>query len=583
MTFAKIIPTLLSVIIVVFFLSFIIHFSTGIPQADDFPMMFQFLDNWEIAETVRQKYQLLTEQFLDHRMLAMKLTVLLVKAVFGKMSINAVNTVGILIWLATISLLFRAFTVSGNSLLNFIPVLFLTLHPGFGFDGLFWAATWMAFPWAIFFSIGCFYFLAFNDGRKFYIFALCLSVLAMFSHGNGILCCMVGLLILILQKKYRPALTWFCLSAAGLFLFFYQYKSGGTSEESPIRNLFERPFYVFSSIGAFTGGSVYFPNVEVNVLSPDYFPAIIFGLVLSVFILTVTLSICLEWAGFPSDFGPRLLRTKLALFLCATGLFIVSTAIMMSCVRTNTNVIHGFAARYHFYSALLISVFYMFIVLILSNAKFKTRFAIFGIVAGFVYWAGQYWYQTAEIADYVRIFESGLYNSKTSGSWVLYKDARFWERGLDQYSNEKIWTGRSDNYRFPAVGLNPDSSVSFIGLSELPEGHCILISDHKDNFTIRVKGSTFQIPAISRITDGVYVNLVSRQKSFLYPLRHERMGLRQFVKNRIYYKSDIRIDLKKKWFAPGIYCLSILIIKGGRKWMIYTEKMVKIDQYPYEI
>ena len=583
MAFSKIVPGLFSVVIFVFFLIFIIHFSTGIPQADDYPMMFQFLDRWAVAGTIQQKYILLTEQFLDHRMVAMKLTVLAVKAIFDKMDINVINGVGVLIWLSTIFILFKAFSRCGHSVASFLPVLFFAVHPGYGFDGLFWAATWMAFPWAIFFSVSCFYCLTFYENKTSFVFASTLSIFAMFSHGNGILCCIISLLILVFQKKYKRALSWLCLSGISLFLFFYNYKTGGTSEASPIENLLNRPFFVLSSIGAFNGGSIFFPNIEVTEFSANKLPAIVFGLLLSLFILGIAISLMAERVGYSNKFFPQIPPRKLTLFLCAIGLFVIATSIMISCVRTGGDVIHGFAARYHFYSALLLSVIYMFVVSILKNVKFKYWFKVAAIGTGFVYCVAQYWYQTAEIADYVRIYQAGLYNSKRSGKWVLYKDARFWERGLDKYSNENIWSESSDSFRFPPVRLNPDSDPSVINMTELSNGNTVAVADSENNLTIRVKGISFQFSVISAITDGVYMNLVSESKCFLYPLRLERTGFRQFVKSHIYYKSASKLEIKKKWFSPGLYQLHIFIVKGGERLILRTNKTIKIKEYPFEV
>jgi len=583
MILRKYFPPLLSVFIITCFLGFIAYFSTGIPQADDYPMMFQFLDKWDMAFSFRDKYTLLTEQFLDHRMLAMKLTVLSVKGIFGKMNINAVNAVGVVIWLSTVYILYRAFKASGYTLLAFLPILLLTLHPGFGFDGLLWAATWMAFPWVIFFCLTSFYCLVFHEKKIAFILALALSCFAMFSHGNGILCCLIGFMVLIAQKKYRLSGVWAGISACCLLLFFYHYKSGGTSETSPLINVIERPLYVIFSIGAFTGGSMYFPDIEVTDLSVNNLPAIIFGLLISLLILSVAFYTFLVRSFFRDNYGSRFQTDKLLLFLSAIGIFIIATAVMISCVRTSSEVLHGFAARYHFYSALLISVTFMLLTAFLPSRISKAGYNLAAIFLGLTYCAGQYWYQTVEVADHVRIYEAGLYNSRNNGQWVLYKDARFWERGVNKYSNEHIWPHGSENYSFPKVQLIPEQVAGLIHPSMLSGDNHLNIVNGENTISVWVKGSSFQIPAISDNVDGVYVNLVSKNKSFLYPLRPERAGLRQFVKTGVYYKPDLKIHLQKKWFAPGIYRLNIFVRKNGKKWMLNTNRVVEIRQYPFEV
>lgn len=167
--------------------------------------------------------------------------------------------------------------------------------------------------------------------------------------------------------------------------------------------------------------------------------------------------------------------------------------------------------------------------------------------------------------------------------WVLYQDARFWERGLNQYANEKLWPAGSTHYRFPDVALDPDSAVKEVSMAAIGKKNRIEIKDADDKLFCRVKGPLFQMYAFSNILDGVYVNLVSKDKSFLYPLYQERMGLRQFITGRNYYKSELKIDLKKKWFSPGLYQLSIFIVRKGSQCMIRTDKVITIKNYPYEV
>ena len=213
----------LAAFLAILFTAYFIHFSTGIPKADDFPMMLMFLDKWAQSKSFYDKYLLLTEQFVEHRMLAMKLTVLSVKAIGGKMDINAVNTVGLIIWFGTLYVIYKAFTHARLPLISFLPVLLFTLQPGYGYEGLFWAATWMAFPWAIFLNLVSFYFLVFHHSRTAIITAWIFAFLALFSHGNGISSFLIGLIILLAQKKWRTSAIWLAASAFGFLLFFFNY------------------------------------------------------------------------------------------------------------------------------------------------------------------------------------------------------------------------------------------------------------------------------------------------------------------------------------------------------------------------
>ena len=582
MKFYKLLAPVLAATAIVCFIAFIIHFSTGIPQADDYPMMFKFLDRWLASGSFQEKYMLLTEQFLDHRMVAMKLTVLSVKALHGKMDINIVNAVGVVIWFATLLILYKAFLRSKLPLIYFIPVLFFTLHPGFGFDGLLWAATWMAFPWAIFLTLASFYFLIFHPTRAGLIGAWLLAFFALFSHGNGIFAFLIGMAILIYERKKQRTLLWLAFSCLGFLLFFFNYKSGGTSENSPVENLLHYPHYVLSSMGAFAGGSLYFPDLEVTVLSTGNLPAIVFGWILCAIILGYC--VYLLWNLFKSTepINTHLPENRLLLFCSAIGIFIVGTAAMISAVRTHSYLLHGFAARYHFYSALLISVVY--IMALLSFEKLRNlKFSLIAVSISLLYCAGQYWYQTDGLANHVRVYQAGLYNSKTIGQWILYIDARFWERGVNAYSNEMLWTEKSENFKFPAVKLDTANPLKVLPKSKLPKEYSMQVNDRQDEFSVHVKGPLFQLPAFGNSADGSYLNLVSPTQSILYPLNPEREGLRQFLTGATYYKPEANLMLRKKWLPSGFYKLYLFVIRNGRKTKIDLEKNIFVKAYPLEI
>jgi hypothetical protein len=568
----------------IIFVGYLSHFFTGIPKSDDFPMMLQFLDNWEKSLTFSEKYTLLTEQFLEHRMIAMKLTVLTVKFVNGALNINAINSIGITIWLATLFVLYKAFSQTRLPLLSFVPVLLLTLHPGYGFDGLLWAATWMAFPWAIFLSLASFYLLAFKRSRRSASIAWLLLFLALFSHGNGIFSVFIGAGILLAQKRWQELAAYGLASLLALIIFFTGYTQAGTMQSSPVENILNRPGHIIGSIGAFTGASVYFPDLERTPIVSSQLPAIIFGLILSLGLVGFSAYLFQKlWKNTPSG-HKRSTENDFLVFCCSVGMFVIITGTAMSCIRTLNDTIGAFSARYHFYSALLISVVYMMSIVLMPALAKKTIYK-FGLVSlGVLYCLGQYWFQTAEIAHHVNVFQAGLYNFRNSGHWIIYKEARIWERGVNDYSNRNLRGNGSANFKLPGDFLAPGNPATrIIERSGLSSANLVELHDSEDSLLLHVKGPFFQRQLWGHPANATYVYLVSPTSKTRYPLFQERRGLRQFLTNHHYYKDEARVALRKKWFPPGDYRLYFYVVKDSTRFIINPQKSIRIKKYPYEV
>ncbi len=586
MKILQVITLILVVVCIILFGAYMVYFSTGLPQSDDFSMMFVFLDRWGESNSFYEKYLLLTEQFLEHRMIAMKLTVLTIKGLFGRMNIDAVNFVGVTLWFGIIYLLFRAFRHTRLPAIAFAPVIFFAVNPGYGFDGLFWAATWMAFPWAIFLCLISFYFLTFHENKRCLIVAWIFAMLTLFSHGNGISAFVIGLLILVGQKKWRESLAWGLASALGYFLFFFNYVSAASSVSSPFSNLFTNTFYVLSSFGIFTGGAVYFPehDHDSGPIRANNIHVILSGLILS--FMVVGYAAWFFWQSWNNKKVARRVDKKTGqflLFCICIGIFVIFTGGLMSCLRTNTHLVGGFAGRYHFYSVLLFAVVYLAVLCVLPKLASSVRFLGAVIAVTFVFCMGQYWWQTADISNRVRVFQAGLYNSRKNGKWMIYGDTRFWERGVSAYSNEKLWPAGSPNYKYPDVTIDPENSQTIkVDARRLSSDHLIDVENEEDNLGIHLRGDLFQIPMFAGNVNGTYLCLISGNKTFLYPCYQQRMGLRQFLSGQYYFKPEASVMLKKKWFPTGSYDLCLYVVNEHKRTLVNTGQNILIKAYPYE-
>lgn len=559
---------------VIAFVLYFSYYSTGIPQSDDYPMMIGFLDKWDTISGVGAKYQLLVEQFLEHRMLAMKLTALGMRAILGRIDMVTMCIVGIAVWLGTFYQIFRASRRVGMSVICFVPVVSALLNPGYTFDGLFWAATWMAFPWAIFLCAASFYFLIFHPNRQGFGVATLLALLALFSHGNGVCAFIVGGLVLVVQGRWKTLVLWALVAIGGTLLFFFNYQWASSSVTSPSENLFANGFYVLASLGAFVGSVLYFPEVnqDERALSATNVHAVVFGLGMCLVFLGYY---CYLWREFSREkdkatADPAVCRFRL--FCWSLGALAILTGAMMSVLRVKTEVILGFIGRYHFYSLLVVCTAYL---ILCSYARIAAsrRFQLASYLAGMAIWLASYWVQTVDVADHVRRFQAGLYNSKTSGRWIIYGGVPYFEDGINRYANRHLWLAGSSNYRFPAVRLTP--AFSHNKVVELSLSRCeVTVRDTEHTISIDASGEVFGIPNFGRNTDGAYMYLISGRTTFLYPLLQKRSGVRALMGSGRYFKEECSLALPKSWFPKGVYKLFLYV--PGTSTLFHARRTVTI-------
>src|SRR6185437_12313450 len=165
--------------------------------------------------------------------------------------------------------------------------------------------------------------------RKSFFSAVACLVLAISSSGNGLLVIPIGLIILILNRRYRRAFIWAALSALCIAAYWYGYSSqlwvGPTGTPVPMEMQFLRPAYFISFIGS-AGG---YPIKAGSLLA---------GILMCAFYLY------LAKAGY--------FRRNPAIGYSV--LFLLLSGVLVTGFRSNFGFSSSIASRYTIYSTLLL-------------------------------------------------------------------------------------------------------------------------------------------------------------------------------------------------------------------------------------
>lgn len=242
----------------------VITYASDFPIWDDYDAVLRFLNSY-IQAPVGDKLTLIFEQHNEHRILPIRLFVILQYLLFGTISLK---------WLVYISNIFLSlFYVAiwvglsrlwGRGLDTSLLVTafgVILLQPQYG-DGMIWTSTALTS-----FSLAFFAAIAFLQLQPQNLGALFLSFLfasfSVFTQGNGALVPVIGVFLLFLRKRAKQALLYAAGGAVILTAFFYGYVDSphyGPLDGLKANGVFGVIDYFLTFVGAVWGGSAHFPS-----------------------------------------------------------------------------------------------------------------------------------------------------------------------------------------------------------------------------------------------------------------------------------------------------------------------------------
>lgn len=224
---------------------YLIRYASNIPYWDDFVWAVHFINQWIDATSANQKWDYLFNFYFEHRIIWLRLALLLNYA-----------------WNGTIN--FKLLTLAGNLALLTIPFLFMQAMPGRSFTrkmGYFWPITLILWQpqcfqnifttygisnhFTVLFVIATVYALVYYPSRLFIAFLL--ALLATLTTGAEIFVWVLGFSILLWQNRLSHLVIWSIMAVICLSCYF-GVGSGPVSSALPnvplSTKVLNLPFYI---------------------------------------------------------------------------------------------------------------------------------------------------------------------------------------------------------------------------------------------------------------------------------------------------------------------------------------------------
>lgn len=250
-------PVVLAVLPVLYYGVTVVRYAYNFPYMDDYPTVVEFLTKLPTATGGWEKLNLLLAQNNFHRVVWVKGVAWLSIVLSGQVNFTFLQYLGNASLLLTAYLLFRL-TRSGQatSTVIFLPACYL-LFQFQSWNNTFWSMAAMSNLWAPAWALLAFYLAS----RRQEAWAIGISLIAMFTNGNGILVLPLLALGYGLSGRLRWALGTLLIGIPAFVFYFSGYQNPAGA---PLAQLFQPTvfWHLLQLDTAFLGALFYHPAVS---------------------------------------------------------------------------------------------------------------------------------------------------------------------------------------------------------------------------------------------------------------------------------------------------------------------------------
>ena len=519
----------------------VLTYTINLPYWDDYLVQDQLLTLKSGSGS--QKLVHIFDQHWEHRIIWTRLVFAFFAKLNGSLNYYGLTLIGVSGLFVVFGILFVLFRKLALPLLYFVPISFL-LFTFQSYENLIWAMASIQNFWVLAFALGTFYGLAQNQPATRFL-ALGLAVLATFTSGNGLLVLIVGFLVLAYQRHRQFMIVWACLTIISLVGYFYTYHRISFFP-SPFRYPITdwiKAFFVF--LGAFADSS---PNLVPNLLRQEHAVWLTMGIGVLVAILAVRFVISLLRADGVTK------ATTLNSFFLGCILFLFASAAITVYSRVGFSgpgyLLQG---RYKIYSALTLSVVYLYSLYNWQQKSFLPRYAI-GLAIIII---GQ-----SLFSDYRCLEGIIAQHRRTVAEYFNYLANTPKER---QQAISQVFTPTEPAFFSTSVEqLTAPSWLSTQSTTDIDR-----IDEHP--FMFNIAKSNAVNPTLSRPEDGSYLFFKSSDHTYLFaarPLPNSPGSAHYFSPSGFYTQA-----LKEK-INPGRYRIGILTNQNNRIHLAMTNRYI---------
>lgn len=519
------------VLLIGFFFSLIIANTANIPNGDDLYCLMLFTQQFKDASTFYERFVLLTQQWVEHRIVYSRFSALLSYWLTGNVNFITIALIGNLTLVAFTILFWKVIRKLGASLYFLIPVVLILFSP-VTYEGNLWAGASTVYMPVAFLGLLTVYLLACNreSGIAWPLFT---ALLATFSFGNGMFVLLVGLVLLIYQKRFRIAFIWGLASVAAIGLYFMNFFSASSTDAFGFSAHFRKPMYLLYNFFAFIGGILdYSENINSPFVAANI-PATLLGVTLFAAISYGSLIFLKDTSRPDGEPG----RRNIQYAWLGMAAFLLVTALVMAYSRTAGAAMTTLSSRYKIYSMLFWIIVYWGCLIYFERKKLVGL--VFGIMSLVILVLGYYSYYE-KFSNFKSNFIAGLFNYKNNGEWVIYRHTAFYEGASKMLSD--------------SMAANPDPVFVFHqvfpqltrkALEEAPVLEQVEISESENCQGFQGKCldvRTDEYPSVGNHFEGIYVVVYDEANIYLFAARPQRNGRYNMVVDGEYFKKGFLLQ-----------------------------------------
>lgn len=551
---------------IVLFCLFLWHFALDIPQGDDFELILNFLSDYvSKAATLQQKFALITEQWVEHRLAYTRIVVLFQYLLTGQVSFYLIIILGNLSLIGILFICWRQLQSAGYSLYYLFPISLLLFQPCYSYDGLLWPAATLAYNSVSFFAILTIHWLSNRRGVYFWL-ATISAIVCVYTFGNGVLIFVAGACVLLIQKRQKELVLWSGITILIIFIYFSNYQHYG-NRNNPFHNLTNHSFYIFINFLVFLGSALNWDERWIKAVTFSDLPSIIAGagvLIAFCFLLFTNLRSWIRVNSSKTTTEPK--QDQYTVFLLGSLLFFVLTGILLCVSRGDKDMVYAHTNRYRINSVAGLIIAYC---AILRFFKVKPLFyALITTTVGVVFILSFFHFYSI-FAEYKRAFTAAQYNWVTTHQWFIYRDTSYWEE-----SSKIIMKNVERNLNYQ-ITTSPFSNVT-IKEEALPN---VRVERTDSTKLLTIDGNAAIANPFSK-ADDYYIAFknMSTSTTYLVAAQYDRRSIRLVMMGEDYYYPNFHITLPYRHFPTGTYRIGVAHSKSNEldiKWQPFVFNTVK--------
>ncbi|PQA59191.1 hypothetical protein C5O19_05915 [Siphonobacter curvatus] len=531
------------------------YFISPIPFGDDLPSIYRFLLHLEHTNSFSEKLKLIvTNGFVEHKLLFSNLFVTSLYALIGKISLPLFALGAGLVW-CSIFFFYKYWLQSIPVAQYWLIAITLVLVSFAPYQAIFWTMAALQHFSVTFLCFLTIYFLCkpSRQNLRFFLLATFSGFICTFSSGNGMAVWPAGFLALLLRREIKFTLGWILSSVAGIGSYLYSIALNETPSGSKLSHVFEALFVKIINFIAGLAGASHFKN-EFLDFSDGEFPITLtyFSIYLGLLLLLL-FSLALIEAYRNKNRG--------LIAIISVSAFIVITFAFVAFGRSSSQELFVvFKSRYYTYSVIAIANGLFCLAYLTRQLRYQKAILYVSLAYSTFFWGCWHFNSYTNLLNQRNILDLGYLNFTKTGQWICYQPTFFYERFYNTFFSENqdtlVQLPSTDlhtafrNKRVTDVGFFPCSNV---GMDLVP----------KVGF-VNVRLYNGEAPAIFNRKEGYAIAMVSKRDTFLLYTTLLRNSVKKFLTTGQLTRKGYNLDshIRRENFPKGSYELHQFYFRG---------------------